>query len=46
VFASAIDLLFLVTDELPATVPVAAALVAVELWALRRRRQRASAARA
>jgi hypothetical protein len=46
VFASAIDLLFLVTDELPATVPVAAALVTVELWALRRRRQRASAARA
>jgi hypothetical protein len=26
------DLLFLVTDELPATVPVALALIAVELF--------------
>lgn len=31
-FASVMDLLFLVTDELPATVPVALALVVVELW--------------
>jgi hypothetical protein len=30
-FAALMDLLFLVTDELPATVPVAAALLAVEL---------------
>jgi hypothetical protein len=37
VFAGLMDLLFLVTDELPATVPVAAALVTVELWARRRR---------
>jgi hypothetical protein len=32
VFAAAFDLLFFVTDELPATVPVAAALVASEIW--------------
>jgi hypothetical protein len=32
VFAGAFDLLFFVTDELPATVPVALALVASELW--------------
>jgi hypothetical protein len=31
-FAAAFDLLFFVTDELPATVPVALALVASELW--------------
>jgi hypothetical protein len=37
-FAAAMDLLFYVTDELPATVPVALALVAVEL--LRRRPRR------
>jgi hypothetical protein len=36
-FASLMDLLFLVTDELPATVPVALALVVVELAALARR---------
>jgi hypothetical protein len=36
-FAGLMDLLFLVTDELPATVPVAAALLTVELWARRRR---------
>jgi hypothetical protein len=35
VFASLMDLLFLVTDELPATVPVALALIAVELLARR-----------
>jgi hypothetical protein len=38
VFASLMDLLFLVTDELPATVPVAAALIIVELWPRWRRR--------
>jgi hypothetical protein len=32
VFAAAFDLLFFVTDELPATVPVALALLASELW--------------
>jgi hypothetical protein len=37
--ASLMDLLFYVTDELPATVPVALALVAVEAAALRRRRR-------
>jgi hypothetical protein len=31
-FSAAFDLLFFVTDELPATVPVALALVASELW--------------
>lgn len=35
-FAGLMDLLFLVTDELPATVPVALALIAVELAAARR----------
>jgi hypothetical protein len=34
-FAALMDLLFLVTDELPATVPVALALIAVELLARR-----------
>ena len=34
-FASLMDLLFLVTDTLPATVPVALALIAVELLARR-----------
>jgi hypothetical protein len=29
------DLLFLVINELPATVPVALALIVVELWQLR-----------
>jgi hypothetical protein len=38
-FASLMDLLFLVTDLLPATVPVAAALITVELWERRRRQQ-------
>jgi hypothetical protein len=42
-FAGLMDLLFLVTDELPATVPVAAALVVVELHARWRRKQRARA---
>jgi hypothetical protein len=32
VFAGLMDLLFLVTDTLPATVPVALALITVELW--------------
>ena len=32
VFAAAFDLLFFAVDELPATVPVALALIAVELW--------------
>jgi hypothetical protein len=41
VLAAAFDLLFFVTDELPATVPVALALVASELW--RRRSQTAVA---
>lgn len=35
-FAGLMDLLFLVTDTLPATVPVALALITVELWRLRR----------
>jgi hypothetical protein len=35
-FAAAFDLLFFVTDELPATVPVALALIASELWSRRR----------
>ena len=34
--ASAFDVLFLVVDELPATVPVATALIAVEAWSRRR----------
>lgn len=37
VLAAAFDLLFLVVDELPATVPVAVALVALEVWAWRGR---------
>jgi len=35
--AAAFDLLFLVVNELPATVPVAAALIVVELWGRRGR---------
>ncbi|HVI18273.1 MAG TPA: hypothetical protein VM712_07840, partial [Gaiellales bacterium] len=35
-FAAAFDLLFFVTNELPATVPVAAALIASELMLVRR----------
>lgn len=42
-FAGLFDLLFLVLSELPATVPVALALVAVEVWS--RRRGRVSEAR-
>jgi len=43
--AGAFDLLFLVIDELPATVPVALALIAIEGWQLlaRHRRSRAAA---
>ena len=37
--ASLMDLLFYVTDELPATIPVALALIGVEVAALRRRRR-------
>ncbi len=37
VLAAAFDLLFFVIDELPATVPVAAALIVVELWGRRGR---------
>jgi hypothetical protein len=36
VIAAAFDLLFFVTDELPATVPVALALIAAELAQRRR----------
>jgi hypothetical protein len=45
VLAGAFDLLFFVVNELPATVPVAAALIVGEawLWAGRRRRARAPA---
>jgi hypothetical protein len=39
VFAAAFDLLFFVLSELPATVPVALALIALEAWAFVRRRQ-------
>jgi hypothetical protein len=43
-FAGLFDLLFFVLNELPATVPVALALIAVEGWALlARRRERARA---
>jgi hypothetical protein len=42
--AAVFDLLFFVLDELPATVPVALALVAVELLSADRRRSRAAAA--
>lgn len=38
--ASAYDCLFLVTDLLPATVPVAVALILIELWSWRRGRGR------
>ena len=45
VIAATFDLLFFVTDELPATVPVALALLTSELWRLRsRRRERLSVA--
>jgi len=37
VFAAAFDLLFFVLNELPATVPVALALMSIELWDLRSR---------
>lgn len=43
--AGAFDLLFLVLNELPATVPVALALIVLELWAWRRRRSAPSGAR-
>jgi hypothetical protein len=36
-FAAVYDLLFLVVDELPATVPVALALITVEVWERRAR---------
>jgi hypothetical protein len=38
-FAAMFDLLFFVVSELPATVPVALALVTTELWDLRARRR-------
>jgi hypothetical protein len=38
-FAIVFDFLFFVVDELPATVPVALALVALQLWHRRRRRR-------
>ena len=38
-FASAMDVLFLVIDELPATVPVAAALIVIEAGRVYRRRR-------
>jgi hypothetical protein len=38
VFAGLFDLLFFVVDELPATVPVALALITVEIWDRRARR--------
>ncbi len=46
-FACLFDLLFFVLNELPATVPVALALIAIEAWGWARRRQsaRVSAAR-
>ena len=37
-FAGAFDLLFFVTNELPATVPVAAALLASEAWQRHKKR--------
>jgi hypothetical protein len=40
VLACLFDLLFFVVDDLPATVPVAAALLMVEFWLRRGRRQR------
>jgi hypothetical protein len=43
--AGLFDLLFFVLNELPATVPVALALIIVEGWAWRARRSRASADR-
>jgi hypothetical protein len=39
VLAAAFDLLFFVINELPATVPVAVALIVGELWVWRRRRR-------
>jgi hypothetical protein len=44
VFAGLFDLLFFVLNELPATVPVALALIAVEGWAFARRRRAGRAA--
>src|SRR5450755_3015288 len=44
VFAGLFDLLFFVLHELPATVPVALALIAGELWEWRARRRRAAGA--
>ncbi len=44
-FSGVFDLLFFVLNELPATVPVALALIALELWAVARRRRRLSAGR-
>jgi hypothetical protein len=41
VLAGAFDLLFFAVDELPATVPVAMAVIAVEAWAWRGRRRAA-----
>ena len=38
VLAGVFDLLFFVVDELPATVPVAVALICVEVWSASRRR--------
>jgi len=38
VLAGLFDLLFFVVDELPATVPVALALIIVEVWSRSRRR--------
>jgi hypothetical protein len=47
-FSAIFDLLFFFVNELPATVPVALALIALELWAVARRRRhgRARPARA
>jgi hypothetical protein len=39
VCAALFDLLFFVVDELPATVPVALTVIAVEIWTRRRRRR-------
>jgi hypothetical protein len=46
VLAAAFDLLFFVVSELPATVPVALALICVEAWDWRRRRSGARRERA
>lgn len=44
-FSAVFDLLFFFVNELPATVPVALALITLEVWALVRRRQPPSAGR-